>query len=126
MIIHSRDWVVVRRHYANRLPAFGPMLELLDWIHQQHLDKELFPHTSMFDLVISDSHETSDSDDYLTITWNAKEDSMLFRYNRQRFSSDIDEKLVSREHSIETLREFLAYKFGIYRKAAEQDAAANP
>lgn len=92
------------------------MLHLLDWIRDEGLQSELYPHTSMFDLIISDRAEVKSGENTLRVS--VSERKVTFRYDRIFGSTDSDEKTVPVADSVEMLREFLAYKFGIYRKRA--------
>ena len=78
-----------------------------------------FSHTSMFDVVIADRPRYRNGENTLHVSWNSDEKLMRFRYHRLYASTDVMEKVVTEEQSIEILREFLAYKFGVYRKAPD-------
>jgi hypothetical protein len=101
MLISPKSWNDVRVRYEELGSKHGhdvrPMLRLLEWIQNEGLEAELFPHTSMFDLVISDRAESKSGENTLRVTV---------------------------ADSVEMLREFLTYKFGVYRKRKAPNQAA--
>lgn len=118
MLISPKAWNDVRVRYEELGSKHGhdvrAMLRLLDWIRSEDLEDELFPHTSMFDLMISDRAEVTSGENTLRVSVSQKK--VTFRYDRISGSTDSDEKTVPVADSVEMLREFLAYKFGVYRK----------
>ena len=121
MIASSEDGAKIRARYEELRSVHGhdiqPMLLLLDWIHEQKLEDEIFAFTSMFDLVISDRRDMQLGENTLSVSWQPQEKRMHFCYERLVESTDVVEKSVPEEQAIETLREFLAYKFGVHRTA---------
>ncbi len=118
MLVPHTGWAAIRGRYED-LARNGhdaePFLRLLTWIRDEKLEEEIFAHTSMFDLVISDRPEVRSGENTLRLSLDPKKRIMHFRYNRLFGSTDVMEKAVSIEDSVETLREFLAYKFGVHR-----------
>ncbi len=130
MLISSTAWNEVRARYeklgSNHAHSVAVMMRLLDWIRAEGLEEELFPHTSMFDLVLSDRPEVRSGENTLRVSVSLEEKTVTFRYDRLYGSADSAVKSVAGEDSVEVLREFLAYKFGVYRKKKEPNQAPEP
>jgi hypothetical protein len=85
------------------------------------LEAKLYAFTSMHDLVISDQENPTRKDHRLAIGCIFGKKKMRFVYSRQPGSTDKMIKEVEEELAEETLREFLAYKFGVYREPEKPD-----
>ena len=135
-IAKTRPWSEVRARYVKLVQESGfnmrGLLKLLDWIHDEGLESEIFAHTSHNTLVISVCSPAQRGENVLYVSWIPKDATVGFRYERLSASTDWVEKTVQECDAVETLREFLAYKFGVYRKAkspnqtVERTAAAPP
>jgi hypothetical protein len=112
-VTRSKSWKDIRKHYGDR-ESFSPIIRLLDWIQAQGLENEIFAHTSMFDLIISNQQQGRMGENALRIGLSGR-GHLRFRYDRLFASTDFEEKIVPHEEAVETLRVFLAYKFGVYR-----------
>ena len=115
MHITAHPWTKVRARVESHGDAWLPLLRLLDWIREEQLEREIFAYTSMFDVVFTDRPVQRAGENSLAVSWNPQEKKMLFTYHRLDASTDVMRKEVSEGDSIETLREFFAYKFGVYR-----------
>jgi hypothetical protein len=116
----ARPWPEIRAYYENLGSRSGHdvhgIVVLLDWIRDERLEEEIFAYTSMFDLIISDRSPVQCGENTLAVSWISKEKKIKFHYHRLYASTDDMEKVVPEGESIEMLREFLTYKFGVYRK----------
>jgi hypothetical protein len=100
------------------------MLVLLDWIEREALCSELYPITSMSSLVISNKENFRRGENTLAIEAIPSMNKVHFRYSRLVYSTDDMEKTVDESEAIETLRLFLAYKFGIHRSPAKDESVS--
>jgi hypothetical protein len=91
---------------------------LLVWIKKMDLEAQLHAFTSMHDLVISDQENpnTDRKVHRLAIGCIFGKKKVRFVYSRQPGSTEEMIKEVEEDLAEETLREFLAYKFGVYRE----------
>jgi hypothetical protein len=121
MNVKTRSWKVVREHYDNLLikhswKSVAPIINLIDWIEKEGLDKELFATTSMAELVLSNQENFKWGENALHIASDSRTKKIKFTYYRLYASNDQMIKEVEEAEAQETLREFLGYKFGLYRK----------
>jgi hypothetical protein len=121
MEMNAHSWTSIRTRVEGHGVEWRPILRLLDWIREEKLEEEIFGHTSMFDVIFTDRPRYRNGENTLHVSWNPQEKKMRFRYDRLYASTDETIKEVREEDSIETLREFFAYKFGVYRKRTESN-----
>ena len=95
------------------------MLALLDWIDKEKLDSELYAITSMDALILSNKEIFKWCENTLRI--EVRDKKIHFRYSRLEASTDDMEKIVDEPEAVETLRLFLAYKFGIHRSPVKPE-----
>ena len=115
MLMNAHPWGKVRERVEKAGVEWRPMMHLLDWIRDEGLEGEIFAHTSMHDVVFSDRPSYRNGENTLRVSWNPDEKKMRFCYDRLYASTDAMINEVSENNSIETLRGFLAHKFGVYR-----------
>ncbi len=101
-------------------------MRLLDWVRDEGLEEEIFAHTSMFDVVFTDRPRYQNGENTLRVSWSPEQKKMLFRYDRLYASADVMAKEATEDESIEVLREFFAYKFGVHRPKKEPNQAPEP
>lgn len=80
----------------------------------------------MYDVVLASQPRYRDGENTLRISWDPVRRKMRFRYDRFFASLDTMTKEVDDEASTEVLREFLAYKFGVYRRKKEPNPPPKP
>ena len=125
MEMNAQSWTSIRARVEGHGAEWRPMLRLLDWIREERLEEEVFGHTSMFDVIFTDRPRYRNGENTLRVSWNPQEKKMRFCYDRLYASTDRTIKEVSAEDSIETLREFLAYKLGVYRKKESNQSSTD-
>jgi len=91
-----------------------PMLEMIAWVEQQGLTSELFVRCGLSGLWISDRPHNTFGGHMLHVEFHGE--FLNFSYERTPHATDGMLKTVKREEVVESLRQFLNYKFGIYRK----------
>ncbi len=121
-----------RRHFGEFDDAarsqLRPLVELLDWIESHDLEQTLFVRAGLSGLWISDRpHDgpaggrTIFADHVLNIYLSAP-GSVTFVYHRTGGALDGMTKTVGADEALECFRQFLAYKFGIFREAERRKA----
>lgn len=132
MTTNTQSWADIRQYYL----SFGdgpwferhrPMLDLISWIEAECLAETLYGKVGLSGLWISDQLSSPFRDGNMIQITMATSETVLFEYHRIPGSTDGMKKIVSVSDACECLRQFLAYKFGIYRpyKAAEPSDASN-
>jgi hypothetical protein len=114
-----------RRYFAQFGPGIprqcAPLVAILDWIEHEELASTLYVAAGLSGLWISDRPHKSGGDHVLNVTPHGSE-FLFFEYHRTAGASDGMRKTVRYAEAIECFREFLAYKFGIYRAAKAKNA----
>ncbi len=115
----TRPWAEVTRLYSGLEERYGlhvqPIRQLVQWIEKEKLNDVLYPTTSMHDLLLTDRPEFTWGEHVLRISLDFETKTLTFRYDRLSASTDFMEKTVGEADGIETLRQFISYKFGIHR-----------
>ena len=119
----TQSWPRIHAFYADLLAKHqvpvSPIIRLLEWLKEQGLEDVLFAFTSMHDLVITD-HEEFDWDHHtLRVSLDFQTKRFHFEYARHSGATDAMKKEVEEPEAIESLRQFLAYKFGVHRAPEE-------
>jgi hypothetical protein len=87
------------------------MLNLIEKLAVSPVAKELYPHTSMATLVITDDEQFYFNDNLLSIDYNSK--TREFDFEHRTLSGKNDKKTCREAEALQTLSLFLKYKFGI-------------
>ena len=101
---------------------FAPMLHLVRIVAESRVAKDLFPHTSMFTLVIAAEEEWHPDDNLLVIEYESS--SRTFKFEHRTLSKRNDKKVCVEAEVLETLRLFLKYKFAVLLNLSETDRAS--
>ncbi len=108
-------WENIIEHYKSCIEKyhlrFEPMLHLVKLLAASPFNKELFPHTSMHTLLITNNEEFHHDDNELRISYDSQ--NHKFEFEHRTLSSKNDKKVCSEEEAFQTLSLFLKYKFGI-------------
>ena len=87
------------------------MLNLIEKLAVSSVAKELYPHTSMATLVITDDEQFYFNDNLLSINYNSK--TREFDFEHRTLSGKNDKKTCQEAEALQTLSLFLKYKFGV-------------
>jgi hypothetical protein len=118
--IATRSWDEIRQYYLSFgegawLSRHRPMLNLVSWLEEEKVSGEVFGTVGLSGLLLSNQAKFNWGEHMLQITIMPTPGFMLFEYYRAPGSTDGMKKQVPVEESVECLRQFLAYKFGIHR-----------
>jgi hypothetical protein len=119
------SWSDAKRYFSSFEPgpwadAHQPLLDLIDGIEQQELKSELFVRSGLSGLWISDHAHNPFGGHMLHI--QPRGEFIHFSCERTPYATDGMEKTVKRVDAVESLREFLVCKFGVYRKPEAKNA----
>jgi hypothetical protein len=123
----ANPWTRLRHSYEDWHRHGFPvqiMLTLLDWIHGEKLESELFAVTSHRSLILSNKADFVRGQNTLQIGQGGlpvgkhaacSANEVLFYYTRQPGAGDFTEVVATADAAIETFRMFLVSKFGLGR-----------
>jgi hypothetical protein len=121
VITKTQSWPRIHGFYADLLDRHQlpvtPIIQLLAWLKKEQMEEQLYAFTSMHDLVITDSQEFDWDHHTLRISPDFASHKIRFEYARHSGATDVMRKEVAEAEAIEALRQFLAYKFGVHRRA---------
>jgi hypothetical protein len=111
----AESWKTIIERYRGRIEKYHwryePMLVLVESLASSAAAKELFPTTSMSQLLITDTDQFYHNDNVLFISYNA--DKREFEFEHRTLSAKNDKKVCSADESLQILSLFLKYKFGV-------------
>jgi hypothetical protein len=107
----AQSWEAILKTYRERIERYEPMLNLIEKLAVSPVAKELFPHTSMAALVITDDEQFYFNDNLLSINYNPK--TREFDFEHRTLSGKNDKRTCSEAEALQTLSLFLKYKFGV-------------
>jgi len=111
-VIHTRPWPEIIEHYKKHGgSAFTPMLRLVESLVTSPASSQVFGATSMFDLLLSDSHDFRAGDTTLRVSYHPREHQ--FEFSHRTFSGHDDHKTCTESEASQTLRLFLRVKYGV-------------
>lgn len=114
----AKSWAEIRAYYLSFSEAWlarhRPMLDLVAWLEEE-TSAEIFGSVGMSGLYLSDRSQFGWCEHMLQITMMPTPGFVHFEYHRAPGSLDGMKKQVPVEESVECLRQFLAYKFGVHR-----------
>jgi hypothetical protein len=118
----SQPWPKIVETYQRfvgeyRLP-FEPMLKFVEQVTASKLANELYPHTSMHDLVLHAEPDAVLGEHSLAIHFNHEKDEFVFSYRRSMVGTDGMQKSVKEAEAWATLLVFLRHKYGIHQPEA--------
>jgi hypothetical protein len=115
----TQSWPCIHAFYADLLAKHqvpvSPIIRLLEWLKEEGIEDGLFAFTSMHDLVITDQEEFDGDHHTLRVSLDFQTQRLHFEYARHAGATDSMKKEVEESEAIESLRQFLAYKFGVHR-----------
>jgi hypothetical protein len=118
---HSVPWKNIVKHYRLRIEkyhlGYEPMLHLVESLAASPFASELFPHTSMETLLITDNEQFYHNDNELLISYSPQNHN--FKFEHRTLSGKNDKKICGEEEAFQTLGLFLKYKFGILFSQSE-------
>jgi hypothetical protein len=118
---HAVPWEKIVKHYKTAIEKYHrqyePMLLLVESLAASPVASELFPHTSMYTLLITDNEQFYHGDNELLISYDPQNHN--FEFEHRTLSSKNDKKICSEEEAFQTLSLFLKYKFGILFNQSE-------
>lgn len=120
----ARSWGEIRSYYLSFgegawLAHHRPMLDLVAWLEEE-VPNEIFGSVGISGLYLSDQAQFGWCEHMLQITMMPTPGFVLFEYHRAAGSTDGMRKQASVSESVECLRQFLAYKFGVHRPVKEE------
>jgi hypothetical protein len=114
-------WERIVKHYKDCVEKYHwryePMLRLVESLAASPFAGELFPHTSMHTLLITDNEQFHHDDNELLISYDQQ--NHKFEFEHRTLSGKNDKKICSEEEAFQTLSLFLKYKFGILFNQSE-------
>jgi hypothetical protein len=118
---HAVPWEKIVKHYRACIEKYHwryePMLRLVESLAVSKFANELFPHTSMHTLLITDNERFYHDDNELRISYSPR--NHKFEFEHRTLSRKNDKKICGEEEAFQTLSLFLKYKFGILFKQSE-------
>jgi hypothetical protein len=112
---HAVPWEKIVKHYTDCVEKYNlhyePMLRLAESLATSSIASELFPHTSMHTLLITDNEQFYHDDNELRISYDSQ--NHKFKFEHRTLSGKNDKKICSESEAFQTLSLFLKYKFGI-------------
>jgi hypothetical protein len=94
-----------------RVPSFAPMLRLVESVASSPASSQVFPSTSMFELLVSDSPDFRIGDSTLHVVYRPSDG--MFEFHHHSFSGHDDEKTCFEQEALETFWLFVKIKFGV-------------
>jgi len=111
----ARSWEAILKTYRERIERYNwryePMLNLIEKLAISSVAKELYPHTSMATLVITDDEQFYHDDNLLYINYNSN--TREFDFEHRTLSGKNDKRTCSEAEALQILTLFLKYKFGV-------------
>jgi hypothetical protein len=112
---HAVPWEKIVKHYKSCIEQYNlryePMLRLVESLATSPFASELFPHTSMHTLLITDNEQFYHNDNELRISYDSQ--NHKFEFEHRTLSGKNDKKSCGEEGAFQTLSLFLKYKFGV-------------
>jgi|SRR4051812_8551003 hypothetical protein len=126
--VTTMPWPQIRAIFEDHVASGiknGPLLRLIHWIEQEDLTADLFATPMHAHLVIASSQSFRMWEDMLDIRWTEAARSFTFEYYKRGCHPEMS-KTVEEAQGVETLREMLAYKFGLHKPPrSEPNASPN-
>lgn len=111
-VVQAKSWDEIAQFYREGTGGhFVAMLPLVDALAGSSAARELWAFTSMHTLGVSDSVEHRIEDSTLYINYNPHD--RTFEFHHHSFSGHDDRATCSEAEALQTLRNFLKYKFGV-------------
>jgi hypothetical protein len=108
-------WAKIVEHYRTLIEKYHlpyePMLNLVESLAASPVANELFPHTSMNTLLITDDEQAHHDDNVLIVSYDSKKRE--FEFEHRTLSHKNDKKICEESEAPQTLSLFLKYKFGV-------------
>lgn len=109
-VIHTQPWPEIVERYRG-VASFAPMLRFVETVAALPVNTQLFPATSMFDLLVSDCADFRFGDSTLCISYRPSDG--MFEFGHHSFSGHDDRKTCAEAEALETFRLFVRVKYGV-------------